>query len=144
MTDEQRKQTRKRWNKWYHAHKEQHKECQRRSRVKRRDKINAYLREYRAKKKAERKNVMPQKEPCKQQTLPTLAPVEVIGRPEDGPRCACGRVLYPYEHDRCLHCARLNIIARREGEDFVKRLTAPRRSHRKQAAMHQTAAGASD
>jgi hypothetical protein len=66
-----------------------------------------------------------------QQTFPALEPVELIGRPEDGPRCACGRVLYPYEHDRCLHCARLNIIAAREGQDFVKRLTAPRRSHKR-------------
>jgi hypothetical protein len=71
-------------------------------------------------------------------------PVKLIGRPEDGPRCACGRVLYPYEHDKCLHCARLNIIAAREGQDFVKRLTSPRRSHRKQASAYQTAAGATD
>jgi hypothetical protein len=68
-----------------------------------------------------------------QQMFPALEPVELIGRPESGPRCACGRVLYPYEHDKCLHCARLNIIAAREGQDFVKRLTAPRRSHKRPA-----------
>jgi hypothetical protein len=137
MTDEQRKKTRKRWNKWYHAHKEQHKESQRRSRAKRRDKINAYLREYRAKKKTERKNAMPSNGSCKQQPLPTPAPVDVIGRPEEGPRCACGRVLYLYEHDKCLHCARASIIAQREGRVM---LTAPRRNHHKRQAL-QPAAG---
>jgi predicted nucleic acid-binding Zn ribbon protein len=73
------------------------------------------------------------KKAAEQQMFPAPEPVELIGRPEDGPRCACGRVLYPYEHDRCLHCARLNIIAAREGRDFVKRLTSPRRSHKRQA-----------
>jgi hypothetical protein len=71
--------------------------------------------------------------PVQQQMFPAPEPIELIGRPEDGLRCACGRTLYAYEHDKCLHCARLNIIAAREGQDFVKRLTSPRRSHKRQA-----------
>jgi hypothetical protein len=37
-------------------------------------------------------------------------------RPASGPRCACGKSLYPYEYrlGKCLKCARSNIIQARE------------------------------
>jgi hypothetical protein len=37
-------------------------------------------------------------------------------RPTSGPRCACGKSLYPYEYHlgKCLKCARSGIIQHRE------------------------------
>jgi hypothetical protein len=47
-------------------------------------------------------------------------------------------------HDQCGNKAKPPHALCQSCQDFVKRLTAPRRSHRKQAAIHQTAAGATD
>lgn len=51
--------------------------------------------------------------PDEQKQLPGL---DLIGRPEAGPRCKCGRTLYHYEHGKCLKCSRRDIINAREGK----------------------------
>ena len=48
------------------------------------------------------------------QQLPGLEPVELIGRPESGRKCAtCPNILYHYENDKCLRCSRKSIITAR-------------------------------
>jgi hypothetical protein len=50
-----------------------------------------------------------------QPELPTMGKLKPVARPEHGERCACGNVLYHYEHGKCLPCVRKSIIAQREG-----------------------------
>jgi hypothetical protein len=52
---------------------------------------------------------------AEQQELPTMEAPKLITRPDEGPKCACGNVLYFYEHGKCLPCVRKSIIAQREG-----------------------------
>lgn len=54
-----------------------------------------------------------------QPELPMMQTLKLITRPDSGPRCACGNVLYFYEHGKCLPCSRKSIIAQREGRVFL-------------------------